>query len=97
MVELRRLLVQPNEQDSENEAEKEDSSSSYEFSPGRYTAGEVYPASEEEWDLKQSSVYPNLTGADADQIQQAIDTLLNFAPLTELATALEDPGFAEET
>ena len=47
-------------------------------------------------DLKQSSVYPNSRGADVGQIQQAIDTLLNFAPLTELTTALEDPSFDEE-
>jgi TolA-binding protein len=107
VVELRRLLVQPKaesskteaegEEEEEGEKEKEDSPSSFEYSTSRYTAGEVYPAGEEEWNLKESSVYPNLTGADVDQIQQAIDTLLNFAPLTELATALTEPGFDEES
>jgi TolA-binding protein len=82
--------------DGETESENAESDSSYEYPTSRYTAGEVYPVSQEEWDLKDSSVYPNLTGADVGQIQQAIDTLLNFAPLTELATALDDPGFEEE-
>ncbi|HYJ07073.1 MAG TPA: outer membrane protein assembly factor BamD, partial [Chthoniobacterales bacterium] len=103
VVELRRLLVQPKEAEAKTDAEEEeeeepeDSSGPFEYSPSRYTAGEVYPAGEEEWNLKESSVYPNLTGADVEQIQQAIDTLLNFAPLTELAAALAEPGFDEES
>lgn len=108
VVELRRLLVQPKEQEAKTETEEKeeaeeekgeekDSASSFEYSTSRYTAGEVYPAGEEEWNLKESSVYPNLTGADVEQIQQAIDTLLNFAPLTELATALAEPGFDDES
>ena len=83
------------EDETETEAEPEaaDNSDVLEFEDTRYTSGETYPASEEEWDLKRSSVYPNITGADLDQIQQAIDTLLNFAPLPELATAVEDASF----
>ena len=83
------------EEETETEAEPEaaDNSNTLEFDNGRYTSGETYPAGEDEWDLKTSSVYPNITGADLDQIQQAIDTLLNFAPLTELATAVDDPSF----
>jgi hypothetical protein len=50
---------------------------------------------EEEWDLKESAVYPNITGAEVDQVQQAIDTLLNFAPLPELAAAIDDTTFDE--
>lgn len=96
VVELRRLLQKPNEQDSKAEADKNDSDNSFEYPESRYTASETYPAGEEEWDLKESAVYPNLTGSDVEQIQQAIDTLLNFAPLTELATVLADPGFSEE-
>jgi len=96
VVELRRLLSKPNEQESKTETENADSSDSFEYPTSRYTSGESYPDGEEEWDLKESAVYPNLTGADLEQIQQAIDTLLNFAPLTELATALADPGFSEE-
>ena len=61
------------------------------------SSGDGYPDSEEEWDLKTSSVYPNITGADLDQIQQAIDTLLNFAPLTELATAVDDASFDDKS
>ena len=96
VVELRRLLSKPKEQDSKTEAEDADTSDSLEYPTSRYTSGNSYPDGEEEWDLKESAVYPNLTGADVEQIQQAIDTLLNFAPLTELATALADPGFSEE-
>ena len=107
VVELRHLLVQPKDQEartedksksedeSDPENESKDPDNSFAYSDSRYTAGEVYPVSQEEWDLKQSSVYPNLTGADVEQIQQAIDTLLNFAPLPELAAAVEDRSFDE--
>ena len=86
------------EEDTETEAEPKtaDDSGTLE-SAARYTASETYPMSEEEWDLKTSAVYPNITGADLDQIQQAIDTLLNFAPLTELATAVDDASFDEKS
>jgi outer membrane protein assembly factor BamD (BamD/ComL family) len=59
----------------------------------RFTDGEVYPASETDWKMTESSVYPNLSGADEDQIQQFIDTLANFAPLPELVTTLSNPKF----
>jgi outer membrane protein assembly factor BamD (BamD/ComL family) len=87
------------EENTETEAEPEaiDNSNTLEFEDSRYTTGETYPDSEEEWDLTKSSVYPNITGADLDQIQQAIDTLLNFAPLTELATAVDDASFDEKS
>ncbi len=102
MVELRHLLMKPDEEKSKaeeegkEEEERAESDDSFEYPATRYTSAENYPEGEEEWDLKDSSVYPNLTGADVEQIQQAIDTLLNFAPLTELATALERPGFSED-
>jgi TolA-binding protein len=95
VIELRRLLAKP-EDESKTEAEKEESDESFEYPDSRYTTGETYPNGEEGWNLKESSVYPNLTGADVQQVQQAIDTLLNFAPLTELATALEQPGFRDD-
>ena len=87
------------EEETETEAEPEavDDSNTLEFEDSRYTASETYPDSEEDWDLKTSSVYPNITGADLDQIQQAIDTLLNFAPLTELATAVDDASFDDKS
>ena len=81
------------ETEAEDEPEAADDSSALDFEGGRYTSGESYPDSEENWDQTKSSVYPNITGADLDQIQQAIDTLLNFAPLTELATAADDASF----
>src|SRR6266536_1153896 len=43
-----------------------------------------YPAGELHWNAADSAVYDNISGADAEQIYQFIDTLLNFAPLPEL-------------
>jgi TolA-binding protein len=83
--------------ETKTEADAGDDSNLPDYGGSRYTANETYPMSEEEWDLKTSSVYPNITGADLDQIQQAIDTLLNFAPLTELATAVDDASFDEKS
>lgn len=61
----------------------------------RFTEGEVYPISETDWKMTESSVYPNLSGADEDQIGQLIDTLFNFSPLPELAAALDNPVLTE--
>ena len=89
-----------NEEDSETTAaedsKKSDSDDSFEYPVSRYTASETYPDGVEEWDLKESAVYPNLTGSDVEQIQQAIDTLLNFASLAELTTVVADRSFSEE-
>jgi TolA-binding protein len=87
------------EEETETEAEPETAGNSETlvFGDTRYTASETYPSSEEDWDQKTSSVYPNITGADPDQVQQAIDTLLNFAPLTELATAVDDASFDDKS
>jgi TolA-binding protein len=82
---------------TKTEPEAVDDSNVLDFTDARYTSGEGYPDGEEEWDLKTSSVYPNITGADLDQVQQAIDTLLNFAPLTELATAADDSSFDDKS
>jgi outer membrane protein assembly factor BamD (BamD/ComL family) len=82
--------------ETETETENVDSDSAYAFESSRYTTAETYPEGEEEWELNKSAVYPNITGADLDQVQQTIDTLLNFAPLTELATAVDDASFDEE-
>ncbi len=60
-----------------------------------YTAGSLFPLDLSYWSLKESAVYPNITGADLAQVRVAIDTLLNFAPLTELATALSSADFNE--
>jgi len=83
--------------ETEAEPEAADDSDTSVFGDSRYTASETYPSSEEDWDQRTSSVYPNITGADPDQIQQAIDTLLNFAPLPELATAVDDASFDEKS
>jgi TolA-binding protein len=57
---------------------------------------EGYPDGEKEWNVADSAVYPNLSGADEEQVNQLIDTLLNFAPLTELATAPDDKNLDEK-
>lgn len=85
------------EPEADDEPDAADDSDLSVLENSRYTAGETYPQSEEDWDLKQSSVYPNITGADLDQIKQAIDTLLNFAPLPELAMAVDDASFDEKS
>jgi TolA-binding protein len=86
------------EDDTETKKEPEEMADAKTLESGeaRYTTAETYPDGEEEWDMKVSAVYPNITGADEDQVQQAIDTLLNFAPLTELATAIDDASFDNE-
>jgi TolA-binding protein len=86
------------EEESETETETEEApadSSVSSFDGSRYTTAETYPETEEAWELKESAVYPNLSGADLDQVQQAIDTMLNFAPLTELVTAVDSKSFDE--
>ena len=56
---------------------------------GHFDDGYLAPA---DTDLAptDSAVYPDIRGASADQVCRIIDTLLNFAPLTELAPALDD-------
>jgi TolA-binding protein len=82
------------EEPDESDASEESAVSSDALG-GRFTDGETYPTSETDWKMTESSVYPNLSGADEDQIQQFIDTLANFAPLPELVTILNSPKFEE--
>jgi len=73
---------------------KADSENDYYYmADSRYTDGVQYPNSLAEWDTSTSSVYPNLSGLDNVQLAETIDTLLNFAPLPELAAALESKDF----
>ena len=60
----------------------------------RYT-GSGYPQGENEWKISDSAVYPNISETDQTQVQQLIDALLNFAPLPELAAALNNSSFDE--
>ncbi|PZR73305.1 MAG: hypothetical protein DLM73_11095 [Chthoniobacterales bacterium] len=62
---------------------------------GRFVSGTSYPDSLREWEMRKSAVYPNITGAEFKQIEEAIDTLLNFAPLSELATAANSDRLAQ--
>jgi TolA-binding protein len=65
-----------------------------EFEQLRFVSGTTYPYSLRDWEMKQSAIYPNITGAEFEQIQEAIDTLINFAPLAELTTALSNDRLA---
>lgn len=58
-------------------------------------SGTSYPDSLKEWEMQKSAVYPNITGSEFEEIQEAIDTLLNFAPLAELATAATNDRLAQ--
>ncbi len=77
--------------DEESPARVEQSS---ELDQGRYVSGTNYPDSLRDWEMQKSAVYPNITGAEFEEIQEAIDTLLNFAPLVELATAVTNDRLA---
>ncbi len=57
---------------------------------------EGYPNGEKDWNVADSSAYQNLSGADEEQVDQLIDTLLNFAPLAELAAAPDDKNLDAE-
>jgi hypothetical protein len=56
---------------------------------------EGYPEGERQWNVADSAVYDNISGADQEQIYQFIDTLLNFAPLPELLTAPDAKNLEE--
>src|SRR5215471_13780195 len=47
-------------------------------------------AGEKTWNARDSAAYDDMSGADEEQINQFIDTLLNFAPLSELLNAPND-------
>ena len=65
------------------------------FEQRRYVSGSSYPDSLREWEMQKSAVYPNITGSELEEIQEAIDTLLNFAPLPELASAVNNDRLAQ--
>jgi TolA-binding protein len=65
-----------------------------EFEQLRFVSGTTYPYSLRDWEMKKSAIYPNITGAEFEQIQEAIDTLINFAPLAELTTAVNNDRLA---
>jgi TolA-binding protein len=56
---------------------------------------EGYPEGELHWNAVDSAAYWNISGADEEDIYQFIDTLLNFAPLPELAATPEDKNLDE--
>lgn len=50
----------------------------------------VYPPGDDQLKITDSTRSPNISNADAGQIAQLIDTLLNFAPLPELDKVLKE-------
>ncbi|MEO7723943.1 MAG: hypothetical protein ABIU29_04530 [Chthoniobacterales bacterium] len=79
---------------SDNPSEQGAASATFQWSP--YTGAHEYPEGTAEWALPQSAVYPNITGANLEQVQSAIETLLNFAPLAELTPALESSDLTDD-
>ena len=59
-----------------------------------------YPPGDDQLKLTDSPIQPDIANAEKDQVRQLVDTMLNFAPLPELAAALDDgsidPAFAAE-
>ena len=49
-----------------------------------------YPPGDAELKLTDSPIRPDISNAENDQVRQVIDTILNFAPLSELAVALRE-------
>ncbi len=56
------------------------------------TTGFLYPSSYTDLTPTDSGIDPNISGVYVEQIDQVIDTLLNFAPVPELAAALDSPA-----
>jgi TolA-binding protein len=85
-------------EDETNETEKTETSSVEErtqVEEGRFVSGTSYPDSMRDWTMQRSAIYPNITGAEFEQLQEAIDTLLNFAPLGELVPAVTNDRLAQ--
>ncbi len=85
----------PAAKDEEESADDSESASVTDSLGTRFTASDEYPAGETDWKMSQSSVYPNLSGADEDQIKMLIDALLTFSPLPELEAALNDKALSD--
>jgi TolA-binding protein len=86
------------EEKSDEDRNEEEPARVVETSPldeGRFVSGTSYPDSLRDWEIQKSAVYPNISGAEFEQITEAIDTLLNFAPLIELATAVSNDRLAQ--
>jgi TolA-binding protein len=83
----------PSDGDTSDEQPAVDTTAAFE--ERRYVSGTSYPDSLREWEMDKSAVYPNITGSELEEIQEAIDTLLNFAPLTELAPAVNSDRLAQ--
>jgi TolA-binding protein len=85
----------PSEEEKSDDEEPSPVEQTSYLEQGRYVSGTSYPDSLREWEMEKSAVYPNITGSEFEEIQEAIDTLLNFAPLTELATAVTSDRLAQ--
>jgi TolA-binding protein len=86
----------PSEETEENaETDTAQVEETTQLDEGRFVSGTSYPGSMRDWTMQRSAIYPNITGAEFEQLQEAIDTLLNFAPLPELATAVKADRLAQ--
>lgn len=60
----------------------------------------VYPPGDDQLKLTDSPLHRDIENAEKDQVRQVVETMLLFAPLSELAVALDDktidPSFADE-
>ncbi|HEY6070254.1 MAG TPA: outer membrane protein assembly factor BamD, partial [Chthoniobacterales bacterium] len=80
-----------NESDEESGATGWGPRSDFGLSETRYMSdSNGYPVGEKEWNARDSAAYDDMSGADKEQINQFIDALLNFAPLSELLNAPDD-------
>jgi hypothetical protein len=57
---------------------------------------EVYPPGYAAMQITDSPVSPEISAAEGDQVNQLIDALYNFAPIDELAAALNNPDALQE-
>lgn len=79
LLELKRLKEMKGKPESESESRTTD----------------PYPSSDAALDFTASSITRDISGAESEQIAQLIDTIYNFAPLSEIALALETEGVEE--
>jgi len=57
---------------------------------------DIYPPGYADMQITDSPVSPDISAAEGDQVSQLIDALYNFAPINELAAALDDRAALQE-
>ncbi len=97
LVELTRLVAAPAAKTpaADEDPERDEVGPTDHSRPSADDPG-VYPQADENLDATRSVLRHDATGAEYDQINQLIDTLLCFAPLPELAPALDAANHFED-